>query len=231
MLKLAIEDDYPRWEAKNVPHPSLSHVFPLHSPMSTTCVRIKPLHPEISIHILHTVLSAFWEVLTRRICLTVKSFFCRWPFSLFSWPQCEIQRWYCKEKLDASQMLEGKRLILINPSRWRGKLRVKFFPTKNKTSNIHPKLWMWSDSKHFTCSCLSRFKIKSFCFANSVEFVSFKTCTINYTDTCRQYSPASCWLVFQNIDCCLFSASHRPSIAVLRVIRQKDLACNPGQVK
>ena len=182
MLKLAMEDDYPRWEAKNFPHPSLSYVFPLHSPMVTTCVRIKPLHPEISIHILHTVLSAFWKVLTRRICLTVKGFFCCWPFSLFSWPQCEIQRWYCKEKLDASQML-----ILINPSGWRGKLRVKFFPTNNKTSNIHPKLWIRSDSKHFTCSCLSRFKIKSFCFANSVEFVSFRICTINYTDTFRQY--------------------------------------------
>ena len=80
------KDDDPRWEAKNFPHPSLSHVFPLHSPMVATCVRIKSLHPEISIHILHTVLSAFWKVLTRRICLTVKSFFCCWPFSLFSWP-------------------------------------------------------------------------------------------------------------------------------------------------
>ena len=137
MLKLAIEDDYPRWEAKNVPHPSLSQVFPLHSPMATTCVRIKPLHPEISIHILHTVLSAFWEVLTRRICFTVKSFFCRWPFSLFSWPQCEIQRWYCKEKLDQSfwveRGVENKFLSnnwqhFNNPSSAMNVIRVKALP-------------------------------------------------------------------------------------------------------
>ena len=34
-----------------------------------------PLHPSISMHILHTVLSTFPKVLTRRICLTIKSFF------------------------------------------------------------------------------------------------------------------------------------------------------------
>ena len=32
------------------------------------------LHPNISFHILHTVLCTFTEVLTRRICLTIKSF-------------------------------------------------------------------------------------------------------------------------------------------------------------
>ena len=217
--------------SQNNPHPSLSHVFPLHSLMAPTCVRIEPLHPEISIYILHTVLSAFWKVLTRRICLTVKSLFCCWPFSLFSWPQCVIQRWYSKEMLDASQSLEGKGLIIINPSGWRGELRVNFFPINNKTSIIHPKLWMWSESKHFTCSCLSRFKIKIFWFTNSVEFVILRTYTINYTDKYRQYSPASCWLVFQNIDCCLFSAPHKPWTAVLSVIRQKYPERNPGQVK
>ena len=36
-----------------------------------------PLHPKISIHILHTVLYTFLKVLTRRICLPIKSFF-RW---------------------------------------------------------------------------------------------------------------------------------------------------------
>ena len=123
-----------------------------------------------------------------------------------------------------------------------------FFPTNNNASIIHPKLWMWSKSKHFKYSCLSRFKIKIFWFANSVNFVILRTYTIfwfansvnfvilrtytiNYTDTCRQYSPASGWLVFQNIAYCLFSAPHKPWIAVLRVIRQKDLECNPGQVK
>ena len=149
-----------------------------------------------------------------------------------------ILRWYCKEKLNAGQSLEGKGLILINPSEWRGELREKFFfffffffPTNNNASIIHPKLWMRSESKLFTCSCLSRFRIKIFWFANSVDFLILRTYTINYRDTCRQYSSASGWLVFQNIDYCLFSAPHKPWIAVLHVIRQKDLECNPGQVK
>ena len=34
-----------------------------------------PLHPNVSLYILHTVLCIFPEVLTRRICLTIKSFF------------------------------------------------------------------------------------------------------------------------------------------------------------
>ena len=33
-----------------------------------------PLHPNISMHILHTVLYTFFNVLIRRICLTIKSF-------------------------------------------------------------------------------------------------------------------------------------------------------------
>ena len=33
-----------------------------------------PLHPNISMHILHTVLYTFPVVLTRRICLTIKGF-------------------------------------------------------------------------------------------------------------------------------------------------------------
>ena len=42
------------------------------------------------------------------------------------------------------------------------------------------------ESKVFFFPCLSRFKIKSYRFANSVEFESFKMYIINYTDTCRQ---------------------------------------------
>ena len=34
-----------------------------------------PLHPNISIHILHTVLDTFPKVLKRRICITIKSFY------------------------------------------------------------------------------------------------------------------------------------------------------------
>ena len=48
--------------------------------------KINPLHPNISMHILHTVLYTFPKVLTRRICLTIKSFFSWWSFSLFLWP-------------------------------------------------------------------------------------------------------------------------------------------------
>ena len=59
------------------------------------------LHPDISMHILYTVLYTFLSILTRRICLTIKSFIGWWSFPLFSWPQCAIQGWYCKEKLDA----------------------------------------------------------------------------------------------------------------------------------
>ena len=50
-------------------------------------------------HILHTVLHTLPEVLTRRICVTIKSFFGWWSLPLFSWPQSVIQHCYCKEKL------------------------------------------------------------------------------------------------------------------------------------
>ena len=105
---------------------------------------------------------------------------------------------------------------------------ANLFPINDNTSIIHLKLLVWSESKHFTCSFFSRFKIKSFWFANSVQFVTY---TINYRDAYRQYLSASCWLVFQNINCSLSSAPHRPWIAVLRVIRQKYLERNPGLVK
>ena len=36
---------------------------------------VNPLHPNISMHILHTTLYTFPRVLTRRICSTIKSFF------------------------------------------------------------------------------------------------------------------------------------------------------------
>ena len=37
-------------------------------------LRVNPLHPNISIHILRTVLCTFTNVLTRRICLVIKRF-------------------------------------------------------------------------------------------------------------------------------------------------------------
>ena len=44
------------------------------------------LHPNISLHILHTFLDTFPKVLTRRICFPIKRFLPWWPFPLFSWP-------------------------------------------------------------------------------------------------------------------------------------------------
>ena len=47
---------------------------------------MNPLHPNISIHVLHTAIYTFPKVLTRRICSTIKSF--SWWLSLiFSWSQ------------------------------------------------------------------------------------------------------------------------------------------------
>ena len=54
-----------------------------------TTVKMKvrnPFHPNISMHILHTVLYTFPTVLTRRICLTIKSFSGWQSFPLFSCP-------------------------------------------------------------------------------------------------------------------------------------------------
>ena len=67
-----------------------------------TITFVNPLNPKISVHILHTVLYKFPDVLTGRICLPNKSIFRWWSFLLFLWPQCLIPGWHCKEKLDAS---------------------------------------------------------------------------------------------------------------------------------
>ena len=42
-----------------------------------------PLHPNIGMYIIHTVYT-FLKVLTRRICLPIKSFFRWWSLPLFS---------------------------------------------------------------------------------------------------------------------------------------------------
>ena len=42
------------------------------------------LRPNINMHILHTVLYTFPKTLTRRVCITIKSFFSWWSFPLFS---------------------------------------------------------------------------------------------------------------------------------------------------
>ena len=62
---------------------------------------VKPLYPNISMHIYHTVLHIFSKVLLSRIWITIKTFFSWWSFPLFLWPYCVIQGWYYKEKLHA----------------------------------------------------------------------------------------------------------------------------------
>ena len=47
---------------------------------------INPFHPKIGVYILHTVLFTFLLILTRRMCLTIRSFLSLWSFSLHSWP-------------------------------------------------------------------------------------------------------------------------------------------------
>ena len=101
---------------------------------------VNPLHPNISMHILHTVLYTFPKRLTRRICFTINSCFSWWSSLLFSWLSCLIQGWYCKEKLDASHTYELKGLLanfhngvfLILEMQWWGYSFFLFF-----------SLWFW----------------------------------------------------------------------------------------
>ena len=47
-------------------------------------ITFNPLHPNISMHILRTVLYTFPKMLIRRICITIKGFLSWWSFPLFS---------------------------------------------------------------------------------------------------------------------------------------------------
>ena len=47
---------------------------------------VKPLHPNISMHILFAVLYTLPKVLIRRVCLTINNLFSWWSFPLFLWP-------------------------------------------------------------------------------------------------------------------------------------------------
>ena len=60
-------------------------------------------------HTLCTVPYTFPKVLMR-ICFIIQSFSSWWPFPLFSWPQCVIWRWCCKEKLDVNHPLGSRAL-------------------------------------------------------------------------------------------------------------------------
>ena len=46
---------------------------------------LNPIHPNISMHILHTFIYIFPEVMTRRICQTIKRFLSCWSFPLILW--------------------------------------------------------------------------------------------------------------------------------------------------
>ena len=59
----------------NLPVPWILFCCPLSLSLALSLINL--LRPDISMHILHTVLYTFPEVLTRRICLTIKSFFSR----------------------------------------------------------------------------------------------------------------------------------------------------------
>ena len=76
------------------------------------------IHPTPGLHILYSVLYAFSKVLTRRICLTIMSFFRQWSFSLFL---CDPSVWF------RSDVLEKKKLHCTNHSYWfKAFKRLKF---------------------------------------------------------------------------------------------------------
>ena len=60
--------------------------FNSHPIWNTPCKKgdFNPLHPNISMQVLHTVLSTFPLVLTRRICKPIKSFLNLWSLILYS---------------------------------------------------------------------------------------------------------------------------------------------------
>ena len=59
-------------------------------------ISLSPLHPNISMHIPHTVLHTFPKVQTRRFFFKIKSLFRWWSFPLFLKPSCVIWGWFVK---------------------------------------------------------------------------------------------------------------------------------------
>ena len=66
--------------------PGLANVCDLMGKSLHSCLLsvMSSLRPNISMHILHTVLYTFPKTLTRRVCITIMSFFIWWSFPLFS---------------------------------------------------------------------------------------------------------------------------------------------------
>ena len=65
-------------------NPRNVHTYAKKKTKKNTRIINSPPNPNISMHILHTVLYTFPVVLTRRICLTIKGFLSRWSFHVFS---------------------------------------------------------------------------------------------------------------------------------------------------
>ena len=109
------------------------------------CIRIKslnPLHPNISMHILLTVLYTFPKVLARRICPAIKRFFNWLSFHLFPRPKCLIQGWHWKEKFNAghSQWLKGqRRAAKVIRRKKKNNLGIE------KTHTVHMLKYVWEN--------------------------------------------------------------------------------------
>ena len=67
----------------------------------TDTLSLNPFQPNISIHILYTVLCTSLMILTSLENFSIiRSFLPLWSFPLFSWPLYFNQGWYCEEKWD-----------------------------------------------------------------------------------------------------------------------------------
>ena len=74
---------------------------------------VNPLHLNISMCFLPTVLYTFPSILTMGICWKIKSFFVWISFPLLPWPWFVIQGWYYKEKLDAFHPKAGHKINIF----------------------------------------------------------------------------------------------------------------------
>ena len=72
-------------------------------------MQINLLQPNISIQVLHTYLYTFPDILTRRICFTINSFFSLWPW-------CLILGWHCREEINAYHSEKRIKNPLKHPS-------------------------------------------------------------------------------------------------------------------
>ena len=89
-------------------------------------------------YILHTVLYTFLMVLTRRICLTIKSFFSWWSFPVFLLPYSLIQGRCCEENFITFHS-KGLRVKLFGLKLGRspkGKRIVKIYSCKFTVVNL-----------------------------------------------------------------------------------------------